>query len=112
MKIAIVNLKNKKVEFSYEAEDINIKSFGGPWGDPSQCEHIKIPQELESEPIENLESYDGEEQISTETVLDGEEQAYDSNNRPVRNPLGLPVMVPKYKEVPVIKQTRLMRIKQ
>lgn len=111
MKIAIVNKLTKKVETSYEDQAPNQGKYGGPWGNPEICEHVEIPQDLESEDLKNLEAYTGEKQIGIYSQQDGEEQAYDSKNKPLKNSQGEPIMVPKYKDVPVIQSARLMRIK-
>ena len=49
MKIAIVDLKTKQVQTTYENDSIDLSKFGGPWADSNVCEHVKIPQDLELE---------------------------------------------------------------
>ena len=111
MKIAIVDLRTKRVQFIYESDVINVRSFGGPWGDPQQSEHVKIPTDLEDVPNDELEAYDGEEQDGTTTIQDGEEQAFDSAKKPLKGLLGQSIMIPKYIEQPIMKPVRLMRRK-
>jgi hypothetical protein len=111
MKIAIVKKSNNKVQTTYEADSIDMTRFGGPWGDPLQCEHVKIPQELEFEDPFTLEPYNGEEQVSTQTIRDGDEPAFNAARQPLKNVLGQPLMIPKYIEVPVMEARRLMRKK-
>lgn len=111
MKIAIVDLRTKKVQTTYEADKIGDVLFGGPWGDPLRCEHVKIPTELETEPIQNLEAVDSEEQVDVIHVQDGETLVYDSENKPVKGKFGESIKIPKFVEKPVMKPARLMRRK-
>lgn len=111
MKIAIVNLSNQKVQLIYESDVINIRSFGGPWGDPQTVEHIMIPDSVQFTSKDELEPYNGEVQDGIESVYDGEQQAYDSENQPMVDLEGEPITVPKYIQRPVMKSIRLMRRK-
>lgn len=111
MKIAIVNRKTKKMESLYHAEAPQQDRFGGPHGDASLFEHVEIPSDLEDVPMNELEAYDGERQIDTQTVLVGEEPAYTSDKKPVKGLLGQAIMVPVYEEQPVMQTVRLMRRK-
>lgn len=112
MKIAIVNLSNQRVQFVYEAESVNIKSFGGPWGDPQVVEHVKIPDSVQFTSNDELEPYNGQEQDGVQIIQDGEEPAYDSQNKPMKDQSGQTIMIPKYIEQPIMKPMRLMRRKQ
>ena len=111
MKIAIVDLKTKQVQTTYESDVIYMSKFGGPWADPLIVEHVKIPQDLELENPFNLEPYDGEEQVGSQMIRDGEEAAYSSSNKPLKDADGELIMIPKYIEVPVMQARRLMRLK-
>jgi len=111
MKIAIVDLRTKKVQLVYEANEINMSKFGGAWGDPLVSEHVKIPQDIENVDPSELEPHDGEEQDGITMVQDGEEQAFDSAKRPIKGLLGQSIMIPKYIEQPIMKPARLMRRK-
>ena len=96
MKIAIVNLKNKQVVSSYISNKLEQQTgrFGGPWDDPSQFEHVKIPSSLESELLSNLEAHDGEEQDGVQLVQTGTELSFDSQRRPIIGPNGEQISVP------------------
>lgn len=110
MKIAIVNRRTGQVEGTYRGI-IDYSQFGGAWGDPSMTEHVKIPCDLESESIGNLEPFNGEEQDGTQMVQLGEEPAFDAQRKPIRGANGQQIMTPVYEEQPVMKPVRLMRRK-
>jgi hypothetical protein len=113
VKFAIVSKRDQSVATSYESSrpEQGTNRFGGPWDDSSQFEHVLIPANLASEPLSNLEPYDGEVQCGCEMVQSGTELAFDDDGEPILDEDGEQKVLPKFVEQPIIESKRLMRLK-
>lgn len=83
-KWCICNIKGSplRVWSTYEAEENQQANYGGPWGDPTQYQHIEVPEELLEENIMNLVPFLCEKQTGVQKIQ-SIKPLFDSEGNPI-----------------------------
>ena len=109
----IVDCHTGKIVSRYVSDEADQKRFGGPWGDPKQCEHILYDDSIDSDSVafSELSVTEVQVEVGTQMVPDGDpRQALDDQGEPMVDQQGEPIMVQDHVEQPIMEtQKRIVQ---
>lgn len=113
----IVDKKTNRIigEYKSDKKEQGTNRFGGPWDNPALFMHLRVLRALDSEPISNLEVFQGEviQDEADGTVCCREvavtdahgnpimDLAFDSNDQPLKDANGVQIRIPRIRKTPV-----------